>query len=185
MARQIVHQFLSKGFPASGNRFSARNFSIRINRVGALKISSEAVVKIKLEDIELDDTQDGPRRPVPQHGRPTIVTKEFKVKYQLIDPLGVPFIKDRITLEDLNKYRDLRGFVKSWSMRVDAFEFSEAFLEGLVSAKETIQIIVFEDIQSISAPALLNTERVINPLWESSFDLYRPICFKFVSVLLL
>lgn len=119
MPRSLTHVFLSQEFPEAPNQpglFIAHDIPLRINRVGRLEILVQAKLVTKIPPLPSIPGVPPPATPPGRDKGFTI--SPFNFQKILLDPDGNPFAKDFITLEDLNKYRDLRGFVRQWTLRI-------------------------------------------------------------------
>lgn len=162
MSRKINHQFLGKMLTALGNVFEERTFEIKINRVGALSISAKLVYK-RFKQNE----------------------QAVNLETELIAPDGIPFTRSNITLADLDKYRDLRGFVKPWKLKVKSHSVSPIIdygdnkpLGAILAVAAKFELHVLENITTSSAAAVLSISRndnrtTISTASAHKIDLYR------------
>lgn len=164
MARKINHVFFSASYPLNGKSFSEKNIPVTINRVGAIGISVTAKVILK----NLDYGSGTPHASL----HPTSES-ETGILWQLIDPLGNNFTKTAISLQDLNRYKNLRGIIKPWTLHIPVPKNDE--FEGFVrfTGKQNVLVKIHETIPVSSATALINLAVVIKPKKEFEIDLYR------------
>jgi phospholipase C len=159
MPRIINHSFLNEKFTVTGKRISKKEYEVIINRVGVLSFGA----KIKITTLP-------PRSDSANPGTGTTREKTLQ-QITLIDPDGIPFTKNRVNMSDLDRYRDLLGFIKPWKLVIGAqtVQNSGNTLPGEVQ----VFLSVRETLPNISAPPLLNVQRPLNGIWEHKFDLYR------------
>jgi phospholipase C len=159
MSRIINHVFLNEKFTVTGKRLSKKEYEVIINRIGVLSFGAN----IKVTTLS--------PRPDPANPGTGITREESLEQITLIDPDGIPFTKNRVSMSDLDRYRDLLGFIKPWKLVIGA--------QTLHSSRNTLprEVQVFlsvrETLSNISAPPLLNVQRPLNGIWEYKFDLYR------------
>lgn len=176
MARTISHLLFYRQFSELNirGRFARQSVKVKINRVGKLDISVVATV---LNGPPPDPPQKPPNNYNPDNDW---FDSAFEGSYELhsfnwelYDPDGNRFTKNTITMADLDRYRDLRGFIPEWTLVIPA---ATVPLTNQQSIKYHIQIAtlkVDEILASSSASPLINTSVVISPKQEYSFDLYR------------
>jgi phospholipase C len=171
MSRSLTHVFLSKVFSDAPNQpsiLTARNLPVRINRPGRLKILAQA----KLNTLILPKPPPGPGEPPPA-GTKGINSSPFNFKKVLLDPDGNRFTRDSVTMEDLNKYRDLRGFVRPWTLRILQPDPPEDESSEIVGPLK-VSVVGQETVATSSAPPLVDvTTKMSNRRREFEFDLYR------------
>lgn len=162
MPRKLTHTFLNEQYPQSAGRtFEAKDIPVTINRPGKLNITVTARAKF--------------RNMLPGNaGQRPVVTGDISLRWQLIDPLGVAFTKTDINLNDLDRYRDLRGFIRPWTLRIPkpVAEDLPGFI-GFEPGKQLVSVKVNETIPVSSAAPLVNVTASIRPVKEYKFDLYR------------
>ena len=174
MSRSLTHVMLSLEFPEVSDRpgfFAAQEIPLRINRVGRLEVITQA------QQVTQPLPPPPPIPGVPQPPSPPGGTKPtvdpFAFPRVLLDPNGVPFTRDVITMEDLDKYRDLRGFVRPWTLRIPASNNPPTPLTKVVGP-QVVSVKVHEVLASSSAPPLVDvSSRFTSTRAEFSFDLYR------------
>jgi phospholipase C len=164
---------LSKNFPEDPNHpglFSARDVPVRINRVGRLGILVQATLFTKI--FPVPTVPGAPPQPVPG-GNKGFTLSPFNFDRVLLDPDGIPFVKDSVTPADLNRYRDLRGFVRPWTLRI--MELNQPPNDGShIVGPQIVSVEVHETIASSSAAPLVDVHTTMsNGQREFEFDLYR------------
>ncbi|MBC7934274.1 MAG: hypothetical protein H7Y86_02790 [Rhizobacter sp.] len=166
MPRKFIHVFLNEKFPqAAGRTFAARSIPVLINRVGKLDIAVTA--RAKFRNISFgEDVAGAPLRPI-HIGNVNLV-------WELIDPLGISFTRNSITLDELDHYRNLRGFIKPWTLRIPKPKAADipGFI-GFQPGTQSVIVKVNETIPLSSAAPIVDTEAIIRPRKEFVFDLYR------------
>ena len=162
MARTHTHTFLNEKYGGSkGGEISGKEFPVHINRPGLLSVSAKVIIKYK--------------NPLYKPGEPgstgkPIVIMETPLDWKLTDYLGVRFTGNTVSMQDLDRHRDLRGFIKPWILTIPKFNVPNMAIIGfevqaLIKGNETIPL--------SSAAPLVNTETIIKPKKEFQFDLYR------------
>ena len=174
MSRSLTHVMLSQEFPEVADRpgfFAAQEIPLRINRVGRLEVVVRAQ-QVNQPLPPLPPIPGVPQPPLPPGGtRPTV--SPFVFPRVLLDPNGVAFTRDVITMEDLDKYRDLRGFVRPWTLRIPASNNPPTPITRVVGP-QMVSVKVHEVLASSSAPPLVDVStRFTASRAEFSFDLYR------------
>ena len=164
MARKINHVFFSASYPLNGKSFSEKDIPVTINRVGEIDISVTAKAILK----NLDYGSGGPDASL----HPTNES-ETGILWQLIDPLGNNFTKTSISLQDLNRYKNLRGIIKPWTLHIPVPKNNEFEEFVKFTGKQNVLVNIHETIPVSSAPALINVTVVIKPKKEFEIDLYR------------
>jgi phospholipase C len=164
MARKINHVFLSASYPIINKSFPAKDIPVIINRVGEIDIFVKAKALLKNLDFGSGNPTAGLH---PTH------EGETSMHWQLIDPLGIPFTKTFITLKDLDKYKNLRGIVKPWTLHIPVPRITE--FEGFIkfTGEQIVVVKGHETIPISSAPPLVSIETNIKPKEEFDIDLYR------------
>ncbi|MBK9015477.1 MAG: hypothetical protein IPM82_16220 [Saprospiraceae bacterium] len=156
MARLIKHEFLNTPeLPNSQGVYIKRTYPVKINRVGEVRIIANAIVGIVVDDkVKLSTVNCG---------------------WTLFDPLGNEFKKKTISMSDLNKYRDLQGFIRPWKLEVSELRNLPLYWDRVRLSRltQSISVEVFENLENLSAPPLINKKTRLNPGFEISFDLYR------------
>lgn len=175
MSRSLTHVFLSLEFPEVANQpgfFAAQDIPLRINRVGRLEIMVQAQ-KVTKNPPPPPPIPGQPQPPAPPGGIKPATVSPFNFPRVLLDPNGSPFTRDTVTLDDLNKYRDLRGFVRPWTLRIPASNNPPTPLAH-VSGPQVVSVKVHEVLASSSAAPLVDeTTRITASRAEFRFDLYR------------
>ena len=174
MSRSLIHLLLSKSFPEDANHpglFVGRDVPVRINRVGQLGILVQARLFTKI--LPLPTVPGGPPQPVPPGGDKGFTLSPFNFDSVLLDPDGLPFVKGSVTMADLNKYRDLRGFVRPWTLRIKELNQPPDAVRHIVGP-QIVSLEVHETIATSSAAPLVDVHTVMsNGQREFEFDLYR------------
>lgn len=157
-SKSLNHSFLAKPLPKTDDgKINENHFNVKINRIGDLSIS--AIVDIKKKN------------PLyPEKGKPYIYESK-NIAWKLFDPLGQQFTKSNITMVDLNKYRDVEGFIRPWKLVTE--KLSGISENELTTLSGSVSLTVLETIPSSSASPIISTETVIKPFKEYEFDLYR------------
>lgn len=174
MSRSLIHLLLSKNFPEDPNHpglFIARDIPVRINRVGRLGILVQARRFSKI--LPLPTVPGEPPRPLLPGADKGFTLSPLNFERVLLDPDGVPFVKDSVTMADLNRYRDLRGFVRPWTLRIQELNEPPDAVRHIVGP-QIVSVEVHETIASSSAAPLVDVHTTItNGQREFEFDLYR------------
>jgi phospholipase C len=171
MGRNIIHDYFSLTFdqsPPSSGRFDEQRIPVRINRVGRLEIKVTAQHVSKPLPPPPDTGHPGTPRP-PGGNKPIVSTRTFP--YTLLDPDGNPFNRNEITLADLDRYRDLRGFTAVWTLAIPPSSFPNTDF-SFISGPLTASLKIHERLASSSAPELVNETGVLTQAREFEFDLY-------------
>ncbi len=108
---------------------------------------------------------------------------DLSLALEIWTPDGQPFTADRVTLDDLRRYRDLRGTsLGNWTFRLRGETPSTPFLRHrrpktgdgrLLPGKGWIRIAVDEHLASQSAPPLVADRLMPGDTRRYSFDLFR------------
>src|SRR5689334_7236638 len=174
MSRSLIHLLLSKSFPEDANHpglFVGRDLPVHINRVGQLGILVQARLFTKI--LPLPTVPGGPPQPVPPGGDKGFTLSPFNFDSVLLDPDGLPFVKGSVTMADLNKYRDLRGFVRPWTLRIKELNQPPDAVRHIVGP-QIVSLEVHETIATSSAAPLVDVHTAMsNGQREFEFDLYR------------
>lgn len=140
--------------------------SLPIRFPGKLQISRSATYSVS---VRIDG--DGGGRPWRTETRSLPLTVEIKT------PDGQPFTADHVTLDDLRRFRDLRGTSQgSWTFSIHGKSAPIAIdeQETRVSAgKGHVRIALGETVASQSAPPLVNAMLPASSHRRFSFDLFR------------
>lgn len=159
MSRIINHSFLNEKFTVTAKRLSKKEYEVIINRIGVLSFGAN--IKVTTQ----------PPRPNPANPGTGITREEPLQQVTLIDPDGIPFTKNRVSMSDLDRYRDLLGFVKPWKLVIGAQTLQRS--RNTLPREVQVFLTVRETLPNMSAPPLLNVQRPLNGTWEYKFDLYR------------
>jgi len=104
-------------------------------------------------------------------------SKNLLLTVEIRTPDGRPFTADHVTLNDIRRYRDLRGISQgTWTYSVSGVSAPVAVDEGdtrLVADDGRVRIAVEETVPSASAPPLVDTTVGANEHRRLAFDLYR------------
>jgi phospholipase C len=174
MSRSLTHVFLSQEFPEDQNQpglFVARDIPLQINRPGRFEI----LVQAKLVTIipPLPSIPGAPPPPALPGGDKGFTISPFNFERELLDPDGNRFKKDSVTMADLNKYRDLRGFVRPWTLRILRSNTPPDQVTH-IAGPQKVSVVVQETIATSSAPPLVDISTTMsNGRREFEFDLYR------------
>ncbi|HOY04227.1 MAG TPA: alkaline phosphatase family protein [Saprospiraceae bacterium] len=157
-SKELRHNFLSEPLTMTDDgKIDTQNFKVKINRVGALAVYAKVISSKR-------------NASYPHSGEPfTSETKNIPCK--LFDPLGKEFTRNKITMDDLDKYRDVDGFIRDWEVVTE--KITGIAIKGYTHFESRVRVMVSETIPSSSAPPIINTEVVIKPFKEFEFDLYR------------
>jgi phospholipase C len=122
----------------------------------------------------------GPIHGVPQplHNGVQVVRERIPLEVRLFDPDGEEFTRDEVTLEDLRKFRDLRGTPRGhWlctvSGRSRTYRPSAAIHEAVSDPQGIIDLTLHETVRSESAPPLVGNAPLDGSRQEFRFDLLR------------
>ncbi len=103
--------------------------------------------------------------------------KSLLITVHIKTPDGQPFTADHVTLNDLSKYRDLRGTSQgSWSYSVSGHSdpiVVEAGKSKVTALKGRLTIAIEETVTSQSAPPLVSDRLGAQDQRRYTFDLYR------------
>jgi hypothetical protein len=123
-----------------------------------------------------DDINDrGPRRLAEGY---SVVTDAIVVTVRIFAPDGALFTTDEVTLEDLKKYRDLRGMpTGAWRFEVSGrskdYALDEEPNETTYNPSGTINLSIDETVASESAAPLIPSTPLDGAAQEFTFDLHR------------
>lgn len=174
MSRSLTHVFLSREFPEAPSQpglFVARDIPLRINRTGRFEILVQATRVTTIQP--LPPIPGEPPRPVPPGGDKGSTQSPFNFEWVLLNPDGNPFAKDFVTMDDLNKYRDLRGFVRPWTLRILQTNLPPDHVSH-IAGPQIVSVVVQETIATSSSPPLVDILTTMsNGRREFEFDLYR------------
>jgi hypothetical protein len=118
-----------------------------------------------------------PALPGEPEPRPTNVTDGMDVGLTILTPDGTRFTADEVTIEDLRKYRDVRGVpTGQWSYTLGGerrYNLHEETHETIGEPTAEIILWVVETVASASAPPLIYTTPLDGSTQSFGFDLWR------------
>lgn len=148
----------------------ALEFGFHVHYPGRLSKRVTATVR-HLVRPELDDVDGNPRGT-----RPQIAIDHLDYTLRIIDPSGAEHTRDEITLADIAKFRDRRGFpVGNWRCKLSAtsrvYANDVQFDARTTAPPGALQLSIVEDVASASAPARVPHTKLTDAAFRASFDL--------------
>src|SRR6185295_4342875 len=118
-----------------------------------------------------------PGGPRPLHNGVQVFTEGIPCDLTIFTPDGQPFTNAEVTLEDLQRYRDLRGTPQgqwkySLSGRSRNYTLTPVLHEAVYDPRGSIQLTVVETVHSASAPMLIDAP-LDSRQQTFQFDLFR------------
>ncbi len=176
MARTISHLLFYRQFSELNirGRFARQSVKVRINRVGKLDITVAAAVVNSRQSATVNKSSnyydpDNDNWGATFEGK----YKRHDFNWELYDPDGNRFTKNTITMADLDRYRDLRGFIPEWTLVIPAATVPLTAQQSIINHTQIATLKVHEILALSSAPPLINASAIVSPKREYSFDLYR------------
>lgn len=176
MTRKILHSYIAQAAKISIERGAesttvsvSASGSLPIRFPGRLIISTSATYQVRMR---IDDPKIGTGKPFQTQTRTLLLSAQIRT------PDGILFTSDHITIDDLNKFRDLRGTSHgNWTFHVHGeskpIVTDDSRDTEVMSGKGRIVIQVEETLSSLSAKPLINISLSANSRRTHSFDLYR------------